>query len=257
MRAGGAATMSKRWYNEHRRDPWRRKAKSSGYRSRSAYKLIQCQEKFNLIRKGDTILDVGCHPGGWSQVAVELGGDEGRVIGIDLKPCEPIQGVELLVGDITEIGTQEKLLKLLDGEPINSIVSDISPGLTGQYEMDQAISLDLICLVMDFSLPILNKGGSFVTKVFQGRGIEAVVEAAKLNFSKVQRFSPVASRNSSSETYLVCKNKLPKPRGKDVDISIREFVESSLVEDGFVTVPNESESVVDGKIGFTLHRARD
>ncbi len=93
--------------------------------------------------------------------------------------------------------------------------------------------------------------------MFQGRGIEAVVEAAKLNFSKVQRFSPVASRNSSSETYLVCKNKLPKPRGKDVDISIREFVESSLVEDGFVTVSNESESVVDGKKGFTLHRARD
>ena len=177
--------MSKRWYNEHRRDPWRRKAKSSGYRSRSAYKLLQCQEKFNLIREGDTILDVGCHPGGWSQVSVELGGGEGRVIGIDLKPCEPIPGVELLVGDITEVGTQDNLLGLLDGAPIHSIVSDISPGLTGQYEMDQAISLDLVCLVMDFSLPLLNKGGSFVTKVFQGRGIEAVVEAAKLNFSKL------------------------------------------------------------------------
>ncbi|HJL59942.1 MAG TPA: RlmE family RNA methyltransferase [Candidatus Thalassarchaeaceae archaeon] len=249
--------MSKRWYNEHRRDPWRRKAKSSGYRSRSAYKLLQCQEKFNLIREGDTILDVGCHPGGWSQVSVELGGGEGRVIGIDLKPCEPIPGVELLVGDITEVGTQDNLLGLLDGAPIHSIVSDISPGLTGQYEMDQAISLDLVCLVMDFSLPLLNKGGSFVTKVFQGRGIEAVVEAAKLNFSKVQRFSPVASRNSSSETYLVCKNKLPRTRGKDGDFSVRDYVEASLAKDGFVTSEDESDSEVSGKIGFTLHRARD
>ncbi|MDP6742537.1 MAG: RlmE family RNA methyltransferase [Candidatus Thalassarchaeaceae archaeon] len=249
--------MSKRWYNEHRRDPWRKKAKSSGYRSRSAYKLLQCQEKFNLIREGDTILDVGCHPGGWSQVAVELAGEEGRVIGIDLKPCEPILGVELLVGDITEGDTQDKLLELLDGNPIHSIVSDISPGLTGQYEMDQAISLDLVCLVMDFSLPLLNKGGSFVTKVFQGRGIEAVAQAAKLNFSKVQRFSPVASRNSSSETYLVCKNKLPKIRGKDEDFSVRDFVESSLAEEGFITEVDEPNIEESGKVGFTLHRSRD
>jgi len=110
---------------------------------------------------------------------------------------------------------------------------------------------------MDFSLPLLNKGGSFVTKVFQGRGIEAVVEAAKLNFSKVQRFSPVASRNSSSETYLVCKNKLPRTRGKDGDFSVRDYVEASLAKDGFVTSEDESDSEVSGKIGFTLHRARD
>mgnify|MGYP001215020247 CR=1 FL=1 len=250
--------MSKRWYNEHRRDPWRKKAKSSGYRARSAYKLLQCQEKFQLIRKGDTILDVGCHPGGWSQVALELTGDSGRVLGIDLKPCEPIPGVELIVGDITDKKTQEKLLEMLDGQPINSIVSDISPGLTGQYEMDQAISLDLVCLVMDFAFPILNKGGSFVTKIFQGRGIEAAVEVAKQNFSKVQRFSPVASRNSSSETYLVCKNKLPRARGQEVDITVRDFVESSLAKEGFITgVEEESEPKESGKIGFTLHRARD
>ena len=248
--------MSKRWYSEHRRDPWRRKAKSSGYRARSAYKLLQCQEKFNLIREGDTILDIGSHPGGWSQVAVELGGEEGRVIGIDLKPCEPIPGAELIVGDITEEGTQNILLDMLDGEPIHAIVSDISPGLTGQYEMDQASSLDLGCMVMDFSLPLLNPGGSFVTKVFQGRGIEAVVKAAKNRFSKVQRFSPVASRNSSSEVYLVCRNKLPKVRGGGKQ-TIRESVEAELAEQGYITDGvEEKDSTAHGRTGFTVHKSR-
>lgn len=250
--------MSKRWYSEHRRDPWRRKAKSSGYRARSAYKLLQIQEKFNLIRKEDTVLDVGCHPGGWSQVATELVGSDGRVIGIDLKPCEPIPDVELIVGDITDEAIQDQLLEMLDGKPINSIISDISPGLTGQYERDQAISLDLVCLVMDFSIPLLNQGGSFVTKIFQGRGIEAVVNAAKKRFSRVQRFSPVASRNSSSEVYLVCKNKLSNKRGGSTSVS--DAVEAQLAQEGFVELKDGDEensaATATGHVGFTVHRAK-
>ncbi len=250
--------MSKRWYSEHRRDPWRRKAKSSGYRARSAYKLLQIQEKFNLIREDDTVLDVGCHPGGWAQVAVEQVGPKGRVIGIDLKPCEPIEGAELIVGDITDEAVQSELLAMLDCKPINTIVSDISPGLTGQYERDQAISIDLVCLVMDFSIPLLNNGGAFVTKVFQGRGIEAVVMAAKQRFSKVQRFSPVASRNSSSEVYLVCKNKLANPeRGST---TVREAVEKQLEKEGFVESDEEgltAEETKSERVGFTIHRARE
>ena len=248
--------MSKRWYNEHRRDPWRRKAKSSGYRSRSAYKLLQCQEKFNLIREGDTVLDIGCHPGGWSQVSVELTGETGRVIAIDLRPCEPVPGVELMVGDITEEGTQREILQMLQRKPIHAIVSDISPRLTGQYEMDQAISVDLVCMVMDFAIPLLNDGGSFITKVFQGRGIEAIVRAAKIRFSKVQRFSPVASRNSSSEVYLVCKNRLPANKIDGDEISIRMSVEKELADQGFI-INSEDEKVNDsGPIGFSVHRAK-
>ena len=256
MRAGGAVSMSKRWYSEHRRDPWRRKAKSSGYRSRSAYKLLQCQEKFNLIREGDTVLDVGCHPGGWSQVSTELAGEDGRVIGIDLRPCEPIQGVELMVGDITEEDTQKQIFEMLERKPIHSIVSDISPRLTGQYEMDQAISVDLVCMVMDFAIPLLNNGGSFVTKVFQGRGIEAIVRAAKIRFSKVQRFSPVASRNSSSEVYLVCKNKLPANKINADEMTIRESVEKDLADQGFITGSEDEEVEDSGPIGFSVHRAK-
>jgi len=221
--------MSKRWYTEHRRDPWRRDAKSSGYRARSAYKLLQIQNRFELMREGDTVIDVGCHPGGWSQVAVEVTGHEGRVIAVDLEPCAPIDGVEL-------------------------VVSDISPSLTGQYERDQAISIDLVCAVMDFSFPILNPGGSFVTKIFQGRGIEGVVEAAKGRFSKVQRYSPEASRNSSSETFLVCMNKLPRARGFGPKETVAEFVERTMVESGILT-KGEDEPATAGKVGFTVHRA--
>lgn len=248
--------MSKRWYNEHRRDHWRRKAKSSGYRSRSAYKLLQCQEKFNLIREGDIVLDVGCHPGGWSQVSVELTGETGRVIGIDTRPCEPITGVELIVGDITEESTQERIIEVLEGEQIHSIVSDISPKLSGQYEMDEAISVDLVCMVMDFAIPLLNNGGSFVTKVFQGRAIEAIVRAAKIRFSKVKRYSPIASRNSSSEVYLVCKNKLPANKIDVGGTTIRLAVENELADQGYIINPDDEEPDDSGPIGFSVHRAK-
>lgn len=246
--------MSKRWYSEHRRDPWRRDAKASGYRARSAYKLLQIQKRFELMREGDTVIDVGCHPGGWSQVAVEVTGYEGRVIAVDLEPCAPIDGVELVVGDITEKQTQDLIMKMLEGSPIHSIVSDISPSLTGQYERDQAISIDLVCAVMDFSFPILNPGGSFVTKIFQGRGIEGVIEAAKGRFSKVQRYSPEASRNSSSETFLVCVNKLPRARGFGPKETVAEFVERTMIESGILT-EDEDEIEAAGKVGFTVHRA--
>ena len=206
------------------------------------------------MRNGDTVIDVGCHPGGWSQVAVEVTGLDGRVIGVDLEPCAPIDGAELVVGDITEKRTQDLILEMLDGDPIHTIVSDISPSLTGQYERDQAISIDLVCAVMDFSFPILNPGGSFVTKIFQGRGIEGVVEAAKARFSKVKRYSPEASRNSSSETFLVCVNKLPRVRGFGQKETVAEFVERTMVESGIIT-EGEDEAELAGKVGFRVHRA--
>jgi 23S rRNA (uridine2552-2'-O)-methyltransferase len=148
------------------------------------------------------------------------------------------------------------ILEMLERKPIHAIVSDISPRLTGQYEMDQAISVDLVCMVMDFAIPLLNDGGSFITKVFQGRGIEAIVRAAKIRFSKVQRFSPVASRNSSSEVYLICKNRLPANKIDGDEISIRMAVEKELADQGFI-INSEDEEVNDsGPIGFSVHRAK-
>ena len=157
--------MADHWIENHKRDSWRRQAKASGYRARSAFKLLQIQEKFKLIREGDVVLDVGCHPGGWAQVAVELVGDEGTVIGIDLEPCQPVEGAVLLVGDITEKSTQERIFAELEGRVINTIVSDISPDITGNWDVDQAVAMTLVADVLDFSLDLLGYGGSFTTKM--------------------------------------------------------------------------------------------
>ena len=219
--------MADHWIENHKRDSWRRQAKSSGYRARSAFKLIQIQEKFKLIREGDVILDVGCHPGGWSQVAVELTGEDGIVIGVDLEPCQPVDGALLLVGDITESSTQDRILQELGGRVINTIVSDISPDITGNWDIDQAVAMTLVADVLDFSLDLLCKGGSFTTKIFQGVGIEELITAVKPYFSEVRRFSPMASRNSSSEVYLVCRNHMPWIKR---DVSIRQTYESLLDE---------------------------
>ena len=240
--------MSKRWFSEHQRDPWRRDARSKGYRARSAFKLKQIQKRFNVIREGDMVFDVGCHPGGWTQVAVELTGSAGMVIGVDLLATAPVDGAHLVTGDVTDENIQDRIREILaegmnvaqepmprdEGRLFNTIVSDISPSLTGQYDMDQAISMELVAMVFDFTLPLLRPGGAFVTKIFQGAGIEGVVNAAKTRFSRVQRFAPEASRNSSSEVYLVCKNKLPKPRHAARGMRFSEQLQAHLAEVGLV-----------------------
>jgi len=184
--------MSERWAQDRRRDSWRRQAKEEGYRARSAWKLKQIHDRYNIIREGDAILDVGCHPGGWSQVAVEVSGERGLVIGVDLLPCIPVDGAKLLVGDITSQETQEQVLEELNGRSLNVVVSDISPDITGNWSTDQAVSIDLVVKVLDFSLPLLCAGGAFITKVFQGVGIDELIGVLKPHFSMVRRYSPEA-----------------------------------------------------------------
>ena len=132
-------------------------------------------------------------------MAVELVGEKGRVVGVDLMPCAPVEGAVLLTGDITEPTTQERILAELNGELLNVIVSDISPDITGKWDMDQSVAMTLVADVFDFALPLLTKGGAFTTKLFQGIGVEELITAVRPHFSSVRRFSPDASRNSSSE----------------------------------------------------------
>ncbi|MEC7743706.1 MAG: RlmE family RNA methyltransferase [Candidatus Thermoplasmatota archaeon] len=233
--------MSKRWYQESRRDPWRRQARSKGYRARSAYKLKHIQERFSIIRKGDVVLDVGCHPGGWTQVASEEVGEEGVVIGVDLLATAPVEGATVIIGDITEEATIQQIREALDGREINTVISDISPRLTGRYDTDQAISLELSTTVLDVAMYVLNPGGTFITKAFQGTGIEGLVEAARDRFSNVQRFAPTASRNSSSETYLICRNKLPRVRKRGAGLTAMEQVSKHLAGLGILTGKQEVE----------------
>ncbi|MBJ29435.1 MAG: 23S rRNA (uridine(2552)-2'-O)-methyltransferase [Euryarchaeota archaeon] len=239
--------MSKRWYQENKRDPWRRDAKSKGYRARSAYKLKQIQEKFGIVRKGDCVLDIGCHPGGWTQVAVEEVGESGLVIGVDLLLTSPIDGATVLMGDITQKETLTEISKHLEKRPINAVISDISPRLTGRYDTDQAISLELSTMALDVATKVLIPGGSFITKVFQGAGIEGLVDAARLRFSSVGRYSPTASRTASSETYLICQNRLTKTKGPDE--TAMEFLGRHLASIAIVVGEIDDEEI-DSKVGF-------
>ena len=199
-------------------------AKASGYRARSAFKLKQIQERFNLVREGDYVLDVGCHPGGWAQVAVELVGEDGKVIGVDLQSCVPVEGAVLLtVTSRTPSRRNESLLNWRMNRSTSS--SPISPHITGKWDMDQSVAMTLVADVFDFALPLLKKGGGFTTKLFQGIGVEELIAAVRPHFSSVRRFSPDASRNSSSEVYLVCKHHTPWKAPK---ASVRERYETAV-----------------------------
>ena len=240
--------MSKRWYQDNRRDAWRRIARSKGYRTRSEYKLKQIQERFGIIRSGDCVLDVGCHPGGWLQVSVEESGEEGLVIGVDLLATSPVEGATVIIGDITEGSTIERIGEALEGREIDVVVSDISPNLTGRYDTDQTISLELSTLVLDAAMQFVPAGGSFVTKIFQGTGIEGLVDAAKDRFSNVQRFSPTASRSSSSETYLVCQKRLSRVRAAARGKTALDQVNEHLIDLGILV--NDSDEEEETVVGF-------
>ena len=241
--------MSKRWYQGNRSDSWGRQARSKGYRARSAYKLKQIQERFGILRTGDAVLDIGCHPGGWTQVVAEEVGEDGLVIGVDLLATSAVEGAEIIIGDITERSTIERIADIVGERDLNAVVSDISPRLTGRYDTDQAISLELSTTALDTAMTLLSPGGNFVTKVFQGAGIEGLVDSAKQRFSSVGRFSPTASRSASSETYLVCQNKLPKPRGSAAGSTALQQVREHLASIGIV-VEGQSEVEEGTKVGF-------
>ena len=247
--------MSKRWYQDNRRDAWRRIARSKGYRTRSAYKLQQIQARFGILRNADVVLDVGCHPGGWTQVAVEEVGEKGLVIGVDLLATSPVEGALIIIGDVTEERTIGQIRDALGEREFNVVVSDISPNLTGRYDTDQTISLELSTLVLDASMEFIPSGGSFVTKIFQGTGIEGLIDAAKDRFSNVQRYSPTASRSASSETYLICQNRLPQPRARAQGKSALEQVQLHLSDLGIVVEKEADE--VEFKVGFKRLRKRE
>jgi len=147
----------------------------------------------------------------------------------------------VIIGDISENSTLEEISKLLGDRNLNTVISDISPKLTGRYDTDQAISLELSTLVMDTAMLILTPGGNFVTKIFQGTGIEGLMKAAKQRFSNVQRYAPTASRKSSSETYLICQNKLPKVKGEAQGKTAFQQVQEHLEEIDVLVKKSETE----------------
>jgi len=194
-----------------RRDYFYRKAKKEGYRSRAAFKLKQINERFNIIRKGDTVVDLGAAPGGWLQVAHELSG--GKVIGVDILPIEKIEGVETIKGDIRLDSTVEKIRELIkkDGgkEGTDAVICDAAPNLSGNWSYDHARSIDLATSALECAKKILKPRGRFVVKVFQGDMFPGFMDKVRKQFARVQAFSPEASRKQSAEIYVIGKELLP------------------------------------------------
>jgi len=195
---------SKRWLQEHHQDAYVLKAREQGYRSRAVFKLAEIQQKDRIIKPGALVLDLGAAPGGWSEYAQQIVGDQGRVIALDLLPIEPIAGVEFIQGDFTEQQTLDRLLALIDDRRLDLVLSDMAPNLSGMDSVDQPRSIYLAELAFDLALQFLAVDGAFVIKLFQGEGFEDLISLLRLSFKSVRFRKPDASRARSSEIYAVC-----------------------------------------------------
>jgi 23S rRNA (uridine2552-2'-O)-methyltransferase len=199
-------SSSKAWLKEHRDDSYVQQALREGYRSRACYKLLELQDKDRLMRPGITLLDLGSAPGGWSQVAADLVGHSGRVIASEILPMDGLAGVEFIQGDFTEDDVFEQILAAIGGNPVDLVVSDMAPNMSGMSALDQPRSMYLVELALDMARRVLAPGGSFVAKVFHGEGFEALLDETRDAFGKVVTRKPDASRARSREVYLVAKD---------------------------------------------------
>lgn len=198
---------SKRWLAEHFDDPFVKQAQKQGWRSRSAFKLLELQHKYQLIEPGMLIVDLGCAPGGWCQVARSLSGDQGRVVGLDILPTEPIDGVVLIQGDFTDTAPMQELERLLAGQAADLVLSDMAPNMSGMAVTDQARAMYLAELALDFCRLHLQAGGDLVVKLFHGEGFDDYVRTARALFGKVMVRKPQASRSRSREVYLLARGR--------------------------------------------------
>ena len=196
---------SKAWLREHVTDPYVRRANTEGYRSRAAYKLQQIAAHDRLLGPGMTVVDLGAAPGGWSQVAAEAVGPNGFVLAVDALEMAQLPGVTVICGDFQSTETLEAVERTLAGRQADVVISDMAPNLSGVASVDQARSIGLAELALDFALKHLKPQGKFLVKMFQGAGYEQYVAALRRRFSSVQIRKPDASRSRSSEVYLVGK----------------------------------------------------
>jgi 23S rRNA (uridine2552-2'-O)-methyltransferase len=195
---------SKQWLRRHVTDPYVRMAKEQGYRSRAAFKLLEINEKEKLLRAGALVVDLGAAPGGWSQVAAQKIKPGGRVIAVDLLKIAPISGVTVFKADFRD----KSLIDALNGEQADTVLSDLSPNLSGIPNVDQARTLELALGALEFCGKALKPDGVFVVKAFQGETFENLVARLKECFAKVKVVKPTASRGESNETYVVARGLL-------------------------------------------------
>lgn len=193
------------WLKEHVDDIWVQKAQQDGYRTRASYKLIELDEKDQLFKPGMVVLDLGSAPGGWSQVVGRKLNGNGIVIASDILPMDPIADVEFIQGDFTEQSVFDQIMAAVGGRPVDLVISDMAPNMSGVASIDQPSSMYLVELALDMARQVLKPNGQFVAKVFQGDGFDEYVKDVKESFSKVIIRKPKASRPRSREVYIVGK----------------------------------------------------
>ncbi len=195
-----------RWYTEKKREHYYKQAKQTGYRARSAFKLLQINNKFNIIKKDDVVIDLGAAPGGWSQVAKRIVGENGTVVGIDLSSIKAIEDIIFLRGDITQEESINRLREVIGDKEVDVIISDMSPNISGNYSVDQARSVFLCEQALKTANILLKKNGNFICKIFEGEDLKYILEKIKSMFIIVKQFNPPASRKTSSEVYIIAKS---------------------------------------------------
>jgi len=201
--------FGKAWMHEHVSDVYVREAQRLGYRSRSAFKLLELGEKDKLFRRGMTVVDLGAAPGSWCQVLKERLGPQARIVAVDILPMEPVSGVSIVQADFsTEEGLQATLAALADAKA-DLVLSDMAPNLSGIESVDQARSIHLAELALEFASSALQPGGNFVVKVFQGAGLAEFQRAISERFAKAYVRKPKASRDRSREVFVVAKQRRP------------------------------------------------
>ncbi len=196
---------SKGWLQEHFSDQYVQRSQQDGYRSRATYKLLEINKKDRVIRKNMTVIDLGSAPGGWSQIAAELVGDSGTVIASDILPMDGIAGVDFIQGDFTEDSVFDDIMGAMQGFKADVVISDMAPNMSGMADVDQPRSMYLVELALDMAINTLDEGGSFITKVFQGEGFDALLAQMRQHFASVVTRKPDASRARSREVYWVAK----------------------------------------------------
>lgn len=196
---------SKGWLKEHFDDPFVKQAQRDGYRSRASYKLLEIQDKDRLLKPGMTVLDLGSAPGGWSQVASRLIGEQGRIIASDILLMDSIPDVTFIQGDFTEDSVFEAILAAINNQPVDLVISDMAPNMSGTPEVDQPGAIYLCELALDMADKVLRPGGDFLIKVFHGEGFDAYHKLLRSRFDKMVTRKPDASRGRSRETYLLGK----------------------------------------------------
>ncbi|MCM2973585.1 23S rRNA (uridine(2552)-2'-O)-methyltransferase RlmE [Larsenimonas suaedae] len=194
---------SANWLKEHFDDAYVQRSRDDGYRSRASYKLLEIDEKDQLLGAGMTVVDLGAAPGGWSQIAAERVGMSGVVIATDILEMDALADVSFIKGDFTENDVLDAIMSEIDGRPVNLVLSDMAPNMSGQAAIDQPQAMYLVELALDMATQVLSPGGNFLVKVFQGEGFDDYLQQMRSHFKKVMTRKPKASRARSREVYLL------------------------------------------------------